>query len=155
MPTIKYLKDDEDDCDLDPQLYVSDLLVDEGKAARDGADQKATIKVILEQGRAIREGSIAIGSQLDNPRYQGQLQKSSRPPVPTFPGIASSLGKRSLPTEDDPVVANGTKRPRQIEIPETQREETLISSIERDGSPELVQNTQSTDDGHDHVSITH
>ncbi|KAK5460879.1 hypothetical protein LTS15_002942 [Exophiala xenobiotica] len=153
LPTIKYLKDNEDDCDLDPQLYVSDLLVDEGKAARDGADQRTTIKVILEQGRAIREGSVAIGSQLDNPRYQGQLQKTSRPPVPTFLGIASSLGKRSLPIENESVVARAGKRPRQIEIPEIQREETLISSIERDRSPELVQNTQSTDDGHDHLSI--
>ncbi|EXJ78510.1 hypothetical protein A1O1_08911 [Capronia coronata CBS 617.96] len=156
LPTIKYLKDNEDDCDLDPQLYVSDLLLDEGKAARDGADQRATIKVILEQGRAVREGSVAVGSLLDNPQFQLQHHKTSRPPVPRFPGVSSSLGKRSLPPSD--VYSsdlNGSKRPRQVEILETQREESVVSSIERDalraGSPELVQATQDAELRQDQV----
>ncbi|EXJ81372.1 hypothetical protein A1O3_07663 [Capronia epimyces CBS 606.96] len=148
MPTIKYLKDNEDDCDLDPQLYVSDLLLDEGKAAKDGADQRVAIKAILEQGRAVREGSVAVGSLLDNPQFRLQHQQTSRPPVPRFPGVSSSLGKRSLPPADTqpyPSDVIGSKRPRQIEIPETQREESVVSSIERDAagaSPELVQATQ-------------
>lgn len=145
MPTIKYLKDNEDDYDLDPQLFVSDLLVDEGKAARDGADQRATIKVILEQGRAVREGSVAIGSQLGHPQYQSQLQKTSRPPVPTFPGITSSLGKHSLPADDNVATTNGAKRPRPVENLGSLREESLVSSIERDGSPGLSQATQNQD----------
>ncbi|KAJ9640148.1 hypothetical protein H2204_003373 [Knufia peltigerae] len=142
LPTIKYLRENEDDYDLDPQLYVSDLLVDEGKAARDGADQRATIKVILEQGRAVREGSVAIGSQLDHPQYQRQFQKPSRPPVPTFPGVTSSLGKHSLPADHSIAKANGAKRPRQVEVRGSLREESLVSSIERDESPQLVQATQ-------------
>jgi hypothetical protein len=158
MPTIKYLKDNEDDCDLDPRLFVSDLLLDEGKAQRDGADQRVTIKVILEQGRGVREGSVAVGSQLDNPQYHLQYQKTSRPPVPSFPGVSSSLGKRSFPTieeqeEDNHTPRlNGTKRHRHVEIPQSQREESLASSIEHEGSPELVRNTQTFFNSHpDHA----
>ncbi|KIX97665.1 uncharacterized protein Z520_06443 [Fonsecaea multimorphosa CBS 102226] len=149
LPTIKYLKDNEDDCDLDPRAYVSDLLLDEGKAQIDASDQRVTIKVILEQGRALREGSVAIGSQLDHPVYQIQLEQSSRPPVPKFPPQASSLGKRPFPADDDYAsTATVSKRPRQVEIPETQREDqTPISSIEHEdgqGSLELVEGTQFT-----------
>ncbi|KIX00297.1 uncharacterized protein Z518_10436 [Rhinocladiella mackenziei CBS 650.93] len=148
LPIIKYLKDNEDDCDLDPQLFVSDLLLDEGKAERDGVDQRVTIKVILEQGRAVREGSVAVGSQLSNPQYRIQYQKTSRPPVPTFPGVPSSLGKRPFSSSENRAsIVNGGKRPRQIEIPETQREESLIASIERDEraeSPGLVQDAQAS-----------
>lgn len=145
LPTIKYVKDDDDDCDLDPQSLVSDLLLDEGKAARDGADQRATIKVILEQGRAVREGSIAVGSQLDDPRFHAQHQTTLRPPVPTFPLVSSSLGKRPFhPSENegDLVAVNGTKKARQVEVLDTQSEDSPLSSIEHDQSPELVQDTQ-------------
>ncbi|KIW94752.1 uncharacterized protein Z519_04729 [Cladophialophora bantiana CBS 173.52] len=149
LPTIKYLKDNADDCDLDPRAYVSDLLLDEGKAQIDACDQRVTIKVILEQGRTLREGSVAIGSQLDDPEYRIQLEKISRPPVPTFPSLPSSLGKRPSPIGGEYLsTANASKRPRQVEIPETQREDQApISSIERDdvqGSLELVAGTQFT-----------
>ncbi|KAL2438918.1 hypothetical protein ABEF95_014928 [Exophiala dermatitidis] len=166
LPTIKYIKDNEDDCDLDPQLYVSDLLLDEGKAERDGADQRVTIKVILEQGRAVREGSVAVGSMLDNPQFQIQHRSTALPPVPKFPGVASTLGKRRLPAtseeEEEEEEADyagggmtGVKRPRQVEIPETQkRAESIVPSIERVGhhlrrSPELVQASQVTYAGPD------
>ncbi|OQU95991.1 hypothetical protein CLAIMM_02136 [Cladophialophora immunda] len=154
LPTIKYLKDNEDDCDLDPRAYVSDLLLDEGKAQVDASDQRVTIKVILEQGRALREGSVAIGSQLDHPRYQIQLEKSSRPPVPTFPTQPSSLGKRPFRIGDDYAsTATASKRPRHVEIPETQREDqTPVSSIEHEdvqGSFELVEGTQFTNPDQD------
>lgn len=145
LPTIKYLKDDQDDCDLDPQLYVSDLLLDEGKAQRDGDDQRVTIKVVLEQGRTPREGSVAIGGLLDDPQFRLQLQTSSRPPVPKFPAATSSLGKR--PPSDYPAWAlNGTKRQRQAEILDPLREDSLISSIEREHPTEhlhVVAATQS------------
>ncbi|OAG45439.1 hypothetical protein AYO21_00073 [Fonsecaea monophora] len=149
LPTIKYLKDNEDDCDLDPRAYVSDLLLDEGRAQIDASDQRVTIKVILEQGLALRQGSVAIGSQLDDPRYQDQLEKSSRPPVPTFPAQPSSLGKRSFPVGDEyGLTASANKRPRQVEIPETQRQDQIpVSSIEHEdvhGSIELVEGTQFT-----------
>lgn len=124
------MKDSEDDCDLDPQLYVSDLLLDEGKAARDGDDQRVTIKVILEQGRGFREGSVAVGHLLVDPRFQSQLQKTSRPPVPKFPNVLSSLGKRSQNREDSETTT--AKRPRQFEHLRTLREESLVSSIEQD-----------------------
>ncbi|KIW83103.1 hypothetical protein Z517_02347 [Fonsecaea pedrosoi CBS 271.37] len=149
LPTIKYLKDNEDDCDLDPRAYVADLLLDEGRAQIDASDQRVTIKVILEQGLALREGSVAIGSQLDDPRYQDQLEKSSRPPVPTFPAQPSSLGKRSFPVGDEyDLTASANKRPRQVEIPETQRQDQIpVSSIEHEDVPgtiELVEGTQFT-----------
>lgn len=124
------MKDSEDDCDLDPQLYVSDLLLDEGKATRDGDDQRVTIKVILEQGRATREGSVAVGHMLVDPRFQSQLQKTSRPPVPKFPNVLSSLGKRSQNREDSETTT--AKRPRQFEHLRTLRDESLVSSIEQD-----------------------
>ncbi|OAP55009.1 hypothetical protein AYL99_10709 [Fonsecaea erecta] len=154
LPTIKYLKDNEDDCDLDPRAYVSDLLLDEGKARTDASDQRVTIKVILEQGRGLREGSVAIGSQLDHPVYHIQLEESSRPPVPTFPALPSSLGKRAFPASDEPAsTATASKRPRQVEIPYTQEEHpTPISSIEHEdvqGSLELVEGTQFTNPDQD------
>ncbi|EXJ71014.1 uncharacterized protein A1O5_06007 [Cladophialophora psammophila CBS 110553] len=149
LPTIKYLKDNADDCDLDPRAYVSDLLLDEGKAQIDASDQRVTIKVILEQGRILREGSVAIGSQLDHPEYRIQLEKISHPPVPTFPSLPSSLGKRPFPIGGEYLsTPNASKRPRQVEIPDTQREDQApISSIEQDdvqGSLELVEGTQFT-----------
>ncbi|OAL33887.1 hypothetical protein AYO20_06898 [Fonsecaea nubica] len=149
LPTIKYLKDNEDDCDLDPRAYVSDLLLDEGRAQIDASDQRVMIKVVLEQGLALREGSVAIGSQLHDPCYQDQLEKSSRPPVPTFPAQPSSLGKRSFPVDDEyDLTASANKRPRQVEIPETQGQDQIpVSSIEHEGvhgTIELVEGTQFT-----------
>lgn len=136
------MKDSEDDCDLDLYSYVSDLLLDEGKAARDGNDQRVTIKVILEQGRAVREGSVAVGHLLSDPRFHIQHQKSSRPPVPKFPDVLSSLGKRSHPRDDSaPTIA---KRPKQFEELRTLREESLISSIERDADAESVAVVEAT-----------
>ncbi|KIV94361.1 hypothetical protein PV10_02134 [Exophiala mesophila] len=131
LATIKYLKDDEDDCDLDPQLYVSDLLLDEGRAQRDGHDQRVTIKVVLEQGRTLREGSVAIGGVLDNPEFRLQLQASSRPPVPKFTVVSSTLGKRQ-PSDYPEWALNGSKRQRHADILEPVREDSLMSSIERE-----------------------
>ena len=131
LATIKYLKDDQDDCDLDPQLYVSDLLLDEGRAQRDGHDQRVTIKVVLEQGRTLREGSVAIGGVLDNPEFRLQLQASSRPPVPKFPAVSSTLGKRQ-PSDYPEWALNGSKRQRHADILEPVREDSLMSSIERE-----------------------
>lgn len=67
---------------------------------------------------------------LSDPRFQIQHQKTSQPPVPKFPNVLSSLGKRNQDREDS--VEGATKRPRQFEIPQTLREESLVSSIERD-----------------------
>ncbi|KAK5064210.1 hypothetical protein LTR84_000043 [Exophiala bonariae] len=143
LPPIKYLKDVEDDCDLDLYSSVADLLLDEGKAKKDGNDQRVTIKVILEQGRAVREGSVAVGNLLADPHFHFQHQKSLRPPVPKFPDVLSSLGKRPHPREDSiPTIA---KRSKQLEELQTLREESLISSIERDThatSVDVIEATQ-------------
>lgn len=81
---------------------------------------------------------------LIDPQYQIQHQKTSRPPVPKFPNVGSSLGKRSQDRDDSG--AGGTKRQRQFDIPQTLREESLVSSIERDhpsASVDVVEATQS------------
>jgi len=140
---IKYLKDNEDDCDLDPEQLVSDLLVDEGKAARDGSDQHVTIKVIQEEGHALREGSVIPDLT------PAHFQPPARPPVPKFSDIESSLGKRPHGFEEGQGAHDatpGNKRIRPLEIQETQEQDEVVGSIERDvplGSPELVQNTPS------------
>ncbi|KAK5943344.1 hypothetical protein PMZ80_004351 [Knufia obscura] len=117
---VKYLKEAEDDCDLDPELSVADLLVDEGKAARDGADQKKIVKVIQEQGRAVRQGSVI--PDLTPLHYQ----PPTRPPVPKFP-VAE---KRTI--ED----VNGNGRPskrRRLGQIEEEGQEDIVSSIEGNG----------------------
>lgn len=144
---IKYLKDNEDDCDLDPELYVDDLLVDEGKAAQDGADQHVTIKVIQEQGRAVRQGSLV--PDLDRAHYR----IPSRPPVPKFGDVPSSLGKRKHDEPHARLNDAGAKRQRMGQIRE-QDENDVISSIERDGIPEssvgVIENSQSFGARHNH-----
>lgn len=106
----------------------------------------------------MREGSVAVGSQLEDPRYRLQLEQTSRPPVPTFPGLSSSVGKRPSPVANEPsLFLNGAKRAKHIEIPEThleEQEQDLVSSIEHDepqGSIELVQGTQYSNLGLDNA----
>ncbi|KIW71939.1 hypothetical protein PV04_00165 [Phialophora macrospora] len=139
LPTVKYLKD-ADDFDISPQSYVSDVLLDEGRAQTDASDQRVTVNVVAEQGRAVREGSVAVGSQLEDPRYHMQLEQTSRPPIPTFSGLPSSLGKRPFaPADQQPPPAIGAKRARRIDIPETLSEgHQVVSSIEHDESPEPI-----------------
>lgn len=113
------MKDDEDDCDLDPELSVADLLVDEGKAAKDGADQKRVVKVIQEQGRAIRQGSVV--PDLTPIHYQ----PPARPPVPRF---ADGEKRRTDQVQTD---ERPNKRRRLDQIEEETNE--ILNSIEPDG----------------------
>jgi trimeric autotransporter adhesin len=131
LGTIKYLKDG-DDHDLDPEELVSDLLVNEGKAARDGLDQEAVVKIIQEQGYATRQDSVV--PDLTPSHYQDR----PRPPVPKFPGLASTLGKRSHGQVSTSSPPHTEKRSKLVEIPESQDE--MVPSIEQ--SPELVHDTQ-------------
>lgn len=116
---VKYLKDNDDDCDLDPDLTVADLLVDEGKAARDGSDQKKIIKLIQEQGRAVRQGSMI--PDLTPVHYQPR----TLPPIPRFTEAARRR------TEDRQLDDRPTKRRRLDQIDEETNQ--IVSSIERDG----------------------
>ncbi|KAK5090501.1 hypothetical protein LTR05_000673 [Lithohypha guttulata] len=117
---IKYLKD-EDDCDLDPESIVADLLVDEGRAARDGADQKRIVKVIQEQGRAVRQGSVVPDLSLQH--YQVPPSRQI-PPVPTF----QSSEKRG-PEKNGP--ENRPSKRRRLDQIEEDGEE-IVRSIEGD-----------------------
>jgi len=115
-------------------MSVYDALVNEGKAILDGSDQRATIKIIQEQGLPIREGSIV--PDLSAPHFQVR----PRPPVPKFPRAASNLGKR----ERDVAFGNGEKSrqmsheplsPQKTKLPgidENISEQALVPSIERD-----------------------
>lgn len=145
LPNIKCLKDD-DDARLDFESYVSDVLLDEGKAQVDASDQRATIYVVLEKGWNTREGSVALDNQLADSRYELQLKQASHPPVPTFSGLPSSLGKRPFSTLDEQATTrNGTKRARHSEIPEPQEGPVLVSRNEPEApaeSIELVEGTQ-------------
>ena len=136
-----------EDCRIDFETYVYDALLDEGRAQTDPSDQRVTVSLIVEQSRNTREASLAVGSQLENPRYQLQLERASRPPVPAFPRLPSSLGKRPYaPADTQASVTNGTKRARHAGIPETESEEQeLQSSIEHYEpleSVEMVKGTQ-------------
>ena len=134
---IKYLKD-ADDNDLDPEQFVSDVFVDEGKALKDGHDQEAVIKVVQDQRYAVRQGSVV--PDLTPVHYQPR----ALPPVPRFNDVTSSLGKRGRTK-----ALNGTnhahpdKRARLEEIQETQDEDQVIPSVEQ--SPELIHDTQELD----------
>ena len=134
---IKYLKDTEDN-DLDPEQLVSDVFVNEGKAASDGHDQEAVIKVIQDERHAVRQSSVV--PDLTPARYK----PPSRPPVPKFNDVDSALGKRgrakgTTGTND----AHPEKRARLEEVDETQNEDEVIRSVEQ--SPELIRNTQDLD----------
>lgn len=118
---------DEDDCDLDPESSVADLLLDEGKAARDGSDQKKIVKVIQEQGRAIREGSVV--PDLSSARYQALPKRPDLPPVPIFPGAEKRNADELV--ED----ARPPKRRRLEQIEEGQEE--VVQSIEGRRSPSV------------------
>lgn len=114
---IKYLKDAEDDCDLDLELTVSDLLVDEGKALKDGSDQKRIVLVVVDQGRAVRQGSVI--PDLTPLHYQSSI----KPPVPKFPGLEKRIPEELEPDTRPP------KRRRLDQIEEDDGEE-IIHSIE-------------------------
>lgn len=124
---VKYLKDGDDN-DLDPEQLVSDVFINEGKAARDGLDQEAVIKIIQEQGHAVRAGSVV--PDLTPTHY-------SRPPTSTTTALSSSLGKRSHGATGASPRAIAEKKTKLVEIPESQE---LVDSVER--SPELIQDTQ-------------
>lgn len=124
---VKYLKDGDDN-DLDPEQLVVDIFVNEGKAARDGLDQEAVIKIVQEQGRAVRAGSVV--PDLTPLHY-------ARPPVPKFSALPSSLGKRTHSAVSESPRAAAEKRSKLAEILESQE---IVPSVER--SPELIQDTQ-------------
>ncbi|ETN38656.1 uncharacterized protein HMPREF1541_06693 [Cyphellophora europaea CBS 101466] len=130
---IKYLKDDDDN-DLDPEFRLSDVFVNEGKAARDGHDQEAVIKVIQEQGQIVRADSVV--PDLTPAHY--------RHPVSRYPPPTSLLGKRSYAESNGPSKEAPDKRSRLPEISESQQ---LIPSVEH--SPELIHDTQQEPDEDD------
>lgn len=135
---IKYLKD-ADDFDLDTEQLVSDVFVNEGKADRDGLDQDATIKVVQEQGQAVRQGSVV--PDLTPVHYQ----KPPLPPVPRFSEVPQTLGKRNHDLSNGRNISDyryGGKKFRQAEIDDTQDEGEPIPSVEQ--SPELIQDTQAS-----------
>lgn len=141
MGKIKYLKD-ANDFDLDTEQFVADVFVNEGKAVRDGLDQEATIKVIEEQGQAIRYGSVVPDLA------PVHFHKPPPPPVPRFSEVPSSLGKRSYEHVNGRYTPSGSyasKRTRLGEIDETQEQDELMHSVEQ--SPELIQDTQTS---HEH-----
>ena len=118
---------------------MSDVFVNEGKADRDGLDQDATIKIVQEQGHAVRQGSVV--PDLTPVHYQ----KPPLPPVPRFSEVPQTLGKRNHALSNGRNMSDypyGGKRFRQAEIDETQEEDEPIPSVEQ--SPELIQDTQAS-----------
>jgi hypothetical protein len=158
---IKYIKDNEDDCDLDPEQLVYDLLIDEGKAANDGSDQHVTIKFIQEQGGALRSGSVI--PDLTSIHYLPR----PRPPIPKFP-TQPVLGKRAgtYGSHDSSENRFEVKRQRVTEASKTEvdGEDDPVDSIETDvsdlkndqeeagRSPDLIQNSQMPCDSAHHSS---
>ncbi len=159
LAEIKYLKDDEVDADLDPEMSIYDAFVDAGRAATSPHDQKATFKVICKiQGQDfdVRQGSVV--PDLSNPLFQYPI----RPPVPRFPDTNQSLGKRSRLdafTEEASRREGGhspssTRRRRLDMLKEREVVERPVLSIERDihkpspegsrrpGSPIIIPETQ-------------
>jgi hypothetical protein len=133
---VKSLKDRED-CDLDPEQLVSDVLLDEGKAASDGYDQEAVFVVVHEPGQPLRHDSVL---DLSLPHYQNR----PRPTPPRFTDTTSTLGKRTYSNVETSAQASD-KRSKLLEIPETQEEP--VPTIER--SPELVRTTGRDEDDDD------
>lgn len=136
LGTIKYIKD-VDDADLDTELSVYDALVDAGLAAETGRDQTATVKIIREQGRVIREGSVV--PDLSAPHYHVP-PPHQRPPVPLFAQTQPSLGKRSRESafeEGEDWISSSNppgSNARHAAINENQDGDTLVLSLEHDNS---------------------
>lgn len=128
---IKYLKDG-DDCDLDPEQLLSDVFVNEGKAASDGLDQTVILNVVQQQGSSARGDSFA--PDLTPSHYKVRPRSAA----PEFPELASTLGKRSHSNITDSLHQSAEKRSKLVEIPESQ--DDTMPTIER--SPELIRDTQ-------------
>lgn len=93
LGSIKHLRDDANDCDLDPEDTLSDALIDEGKAQVDNSDQNVIISVIQEQTRKTEnaptiENSTPASSSIIARPSAAQIS------VPRFEDIESPLGKR-------------------------------------------------------------
>lgn len=102
--------------------------MDEGKALRDGSDQKKIVKVIQEQGRAIREGSVI--PDLSSERFQALPRRPVLPPpVPLWPGAE----KRNA---DDAIEDARPQKRRRLEQIEEGRED-VMQSIEGRRSPSV------------------
>ena len=135
--SIKYIKDDTDDADLDPDLSVYDAFVDSGREAFDVSDQRATVKIIFEENPSSREGSV--DPDLNLPRYLIP-QPKVRPPVPLFGHSQTSSRKRSVdeafgsqsPLARIPSSGRPLVRARLHYGTDPQPEDDLSRSLERD-----------------------
>ena len=125
------LRDNEDDCDLDPESTVQELLINEGKAAVDGLDQHVTIKVIHQQ-QAYSSRLSSTAPDLTPIHFRS----SPRPAVPRFPQIESTLGKRPASTSDSSLVDHAAKRSR-FNYDTALEENIPVASIETPPSDEL------------------
>ena len=123
------LRDNEDDCDLDVEATVQELLVNEGKAAVDGLDQHVTIKVIQQQAYSSRLSSTAPDLT------PSHFRSSPRPPIPRFSQTESVLGKRSASVLDSPLVHHTAKRSR-FDHDTILQENIAVASVETPPSAE-------------------
>ncbi|KAL1956610.1 hypothetical protein VTO42DRAFT_6957 [Malbranchea cinnamomea] len=100
---VKKLLDDEHDThDLDLDLTVADVFVDNGKAAADGLDQRATVRVVPQPTTEAppRFGSVLQDWNAASSHYAHLNAAKFRPPVPLFPGVnphASQIGPSLAP----------------------------------------------------------
>ena len=115
---------------------MQDLLINEGKAEVDTSDQHVTIKVVQEQGRDVREGSVI--PDLTPIHYRPR----NLPPVPKFPQNESILGKRWATSSTNAVPNSMAKRPRLDDVQETQEQDIPMDSVELD-----LQQTKSNESG--------
>lgn len=128
---VKYIKEAQDDADIDPENSMADVFVDYGRAETDKADQRASMKLIRKtvEGGPLRAGSVV--PDLSLPHFQQPI--SRRPPVPTadFGPPAPVLGKRTN------IAAFGVDSTPQPPRPLAQiaEEDHPVSSIEREEGP--------------------
>ncbi|KAL9113680.1 MAG: hypothetical protein Q9227_002125 [Pyrenula ochraceoflavens] len=129
LPDVKYIKD-IDDVDIDPEMSPFDAFINEGQARREGYDQRATIKLILDRGLRIREDSVVPDLTATKFRFDPP------PPIPLF-------HQPTVPESDRPIQSleggnNGgvvQRRPRQrqeaaIIIPDSQADNQDVEDTE-------------------------
>ena len=145
---IKYIKEAEDDADIDPDWTVSDAFVDYGKAEENKADQRATIKLIRKtiEGLPLRAGSVV--PELTLPQYQRPVSRRPPVPVPNFGPQTSTLGKRTSAAafanqSAEPYDGVDISQPSRPALAQIAEEDLPVSSIERDEGPVVLEDDQS------------
>ncbi|KAL2214986.1 hypothetical protein M432DRAFT_152777 [Thermoascus aurantiacus ATCC 26904] len=149
---IKKLLDDQHDDDLDADLTVADVFVDNGKALRDGLDQRATVRVVQKPApyAPARFSSVVQDWDAAAQEYERrkQAEERAKPPVTKFPTIEEeprlSFSNEPYDVKGGVGVFKGAPPHRDVPVRSVERDEDMLAPPNwgREITPVVVHDSQ-------------